>query len=226
MSVTSPVSPPVRPAGTRRGASRFGYRAGGGLVAAACIGAVAWVVFAFFGLTNQVNGFQRMTVPGTATIHVARAATRVLYFEGPRAAPPSGRLSIQVTGPAGNPVAVSPYHADLRYDVPGESGPVGKAIASFQAAAAGDYQISAGPGTSAGGRVAIGGDVLWDVVPHIAGAAAVFLAGVAAGGALIIVTAVRRSGPRREQGYAITAGSHARDQRPQRCGRPASTELR
>jgi hypothetical protein len=196
MSVTSPVSPPVRPAGPRRGASRFGYWAGGGLVVAACIGAAAWVVFAFFGLTNQVNGFQRMTVPGTATVHVVRAATRVLYFEGPRAAPPSGRLSIQVTGPAGDPVAVSAYHGDLRYDVPGESGRVGKSIASFQAAAAGDYQISAGPGTGAGWRVAVGGDVLWDVVPHIAGAAAVFLVGMAAGGALIIVTAVRRSGPR------------------------------
>lgn len=122
MSATSPVPPPAGPAGTRRGASRLGYWAGGGLVAAGCIGAAAWV--------------------------------------------------------------------------PGESGRVGKAIASFQAAAAGDYHISAGPGTGAGGTVAIGGDVLWDVVPHIAGAAAVFLAGAAAGGALIIVTAVRRSGRR------------------------------
>lgn len=188
MSVTSPVPSPVRPASPRRGVSRLGYWVGGGLVAAACIGAVAWAVFALFGLTNQ-----RMAVPGTATVHVAQAATRVLYFEGPRTAPPSGQLSIQVTGPEGHPVAVSPYHGDLRYDVPGESGRVGKAVVSFQAAAAGDYQISAGLGTGAGGTIAIGGDVLWDVVPHIAGAAAVFLVGVAAGGALIIVTAVRRS---------------------------------
>ena len=196
MSVTSPVPPAVGPAGIRRGASRLGYWAGGGLVAAGCIGAAAWVVLAFFGLTNQVNGFQRQTVPGTATVRVARAATRVLYFEGTRTAPPSGQLSIQVTGPAGNQVVVSAYHGDLRYDVPGEPGRVGKTIASFQAAAAGDDHISAGPGTGAGGTVAIGGDVRWDVVPHIAGAAAVFLAGAAAGGALIIVTAVRRSGRR------------------------------
>ena len=134
-----------------------------------------------------------MTVPGTATVHVAQAAARVLYFEGPRTAP-SGQLGIQVTGPAGNPMMVSAYHGDLRYDVPGESGRVGTAIASFQVAAAGDYQISAGPGTGAAGTIAIGGDVLWDAVPHIAGAAAVFLAGVAAGGTLIIVTAVRQSG--------------------------------
>ena len=68
-------------------------------MAAACIGAVAWVVLAFFSLANQVNGFQRMTVPGTATVHVAQVGTRVLYFEGPRTGAPSGQLGIQVTGP-------------------------------------------------------------------------------------------------------------------------------
>ena len=73
-------------------------------MAAACIGAVAWVVLAFFSLANQVNGFQRMTVPGTATVHVAQVGTRVLYFEGPRTGAPSGQLGIQVTGPGGNPV--------------------------------------------------------------------------------------------------------------------------
>ena len=67
---------------------------------------------------------------------------------------------------------------------------MGKAIASFEAAAAGDDDIIAGPGTGAGGTVAVGGDVLWDVVLTSLGAV-VFLAGAAAGGALIIVTAVR-----------------------------------
>jgi hypothetical protein len=66
MPVTSPVSPPVHAAGSRRRASRLGYWIGGGLAGAACIGAAAWVVLAFLGLMNQVNGFQRMTVPGTA----------------------------------------------------------------------------------------------------------------------------------------------------------------
>jgi hypothetical protein len=28
-----------------------------------------------------VNSFQRMTVPGTAVVHVAQPATRVLYYE-------------------------------------------------------------------------------------------------------------------------------------------------
>lgn len=147
---------------------------------------------------NQVNGFQRMTVPGTATVQVTQPATRVLYLEGPRAAAPAGQLGIRVTGPAGSAVAVAAYHGDLRYDVPGESGRVGKAIASFRAAAAGDYRISAGTATAGtGGTLAVGDDVMWDVVPHIAGAAAVFLVGVGAGLTLIIITGVRRSAAHR-----------------------------
>src|SRR5690348_13955271 len=81
MSVTSPVPAAVRPAGTSPGPSRLGYWVGGGLAVAAVLGAAVWVVLAFFGLMNQVNGFQRMTVPGTATVQVTQAATRVLYFE-------------------------------------------------------------------------------------------------------------------------------------------------
>ena len=44
--------------------TRLSYWAGRGLAAAVCIGAVAWVVPAFLSLMNQVNGFQKMTVPG------------------------------------------------------------------------------------------------------------------------------------------------------------------
>jgi hypothetical protein len=198
MSVTSPVPPAVRPAGTSPGPSRLGYWIGGGLAAAAFLGAAVWVVLAFFGFMNQVNGFQRMTVPGTATVQVTQAATRVLYFEGPRTAAPVGQLGIRVTGPGGNAVPVAAYRGDLRYDVPGESGQVGKAIASFHAAAAGDYRISADTATTGtAGTLAVGDDVMWNVAPHIAGAAAVFLIGVGAGLTLIIITGARRSAARR-----------------------------
>lgn len=190
MSVVSLVPPPVRPAGTRQRASRLGYWIGGALVAAAFIGAAAWVVLAF---VNQVNGFQRMTVPGTATVQVAQPGTRVVYHESTRAASPPGQLVIRVTGPAGEPVTVSAYHGDMRYDVPGVAGRAGRAIASFQAVAAGNYRISADPGARGGGTLAIGGDVLWDVVLHFAGASAIFVLAGGAGLTLIITTAVRRS---------------------------------
>ena len=68
-------------------------------------------------------------------------------------------------------MVVSAYRDDMRYDVPDESGRVEKAIASFQAAGTGDCRIGAGPGAHTRGMVAIGGDVLWAAVPHIAVAA-------------------------------------------------------
>jgi hypothetical protein len=89
--------------------ARLGYWVGGGLAAAVCSGAVAWVVLAFLSLMNQVNGFQRMTAPNARR------------------------------------------------------------------------------------TIAVGGDVLWDVVPHLADVAAVFLADAGAGCGLTIVTAARRS---------------------------------
>src|SRR5438045_5960050 len=87
VSVILPVPPSGRPAGACRRASRPGYWAGGGLVAARI---------------------------GVATARVAQAATRVLYSGGPRAAAPPGWLGTGVTGPAGNPVAVSAWRGDLR----------------------------------------------------------------------------------------------------------------
>lgn len=80
-------SPPVR----RRRASRHGCWIGGGVVAAACLGAAAWVAPPFLGLMNQVKGFEQMTVPGAVTVHVPRPGIRVLYVEGPRTAGRAGK---------------------------------------------------------------------------------------------------------------------------------------
>ncbi len=198
MSITSPARPPVRPAGTPHRPSSLGYWIGGVLIAGACIGAALWAVLAFFGYIDQVNSFQRMTVPGTAIVHVTQPATRVLYYESTGPAPSLAQLGLHVTGPAGNAVTVTPYSGDLRYDVP----PVnptrtGKAIASFEATVLGNYTISASSRHRHQWDDRIGSDLLWDAAPHIIGIIAVFLAGTGAGLTLIIITAVRRSSARR-----------------------------
>ena len=86
-------SPPVR----RRRASRHGCWIGGVVVAAACLGAAAWVAPPFLGLMNQVKGFEQMTVPGAVTVHVPRPGIRVLYVEGPRTAGRAGKAVAWVT---------------------------------------------------------------------------------------------------------------------------------
>jgi hypothetical protein len=197
MSIISPAPQPVRPAGTPHRPSSLGYWIGGALIAAACIGAAIWAVLAFVGYTNQVNSFQRMTVPGTATVHLTQPATRVLYYESQGPAPSLAQLGVHVTGPAGGAVTVTPYSGDLRYDVPPVNPTrVGKAIASFDATTPGNYTISGSKATRTGGMIAIGSDLLWDAAPHIIGIIAVFLVGVGAGLTLIIITAVRRSSAR------------------------------
>ena len=198
MSITSPARPLVRPAGRQHGPSSLGYWIGGGLIAAAVVGAAIWAVLTYFGYLNEVDSFQRMTAPGTATIHVTQSATRVLYYEGPGPAPSAGQLGIHVTGPTGNAVKVIPYTTELLYHTPLVNPTrTGTAIASFDATTPGNYRINAGPTTNTGGTIAIGGDLLWDSAPHVAGFVAVFLVGTGAGLTLIIVTAVRRSSARR-----------------------------
>jgi hypothetical protein len=194
MSLTSTAPTPVRLATTPRRASPVGYWIGGALMAAACVAAALWAVVAFFGYANQVNNMQRMTVPGTATIHLTQSETRVLYYEGSGPAPALGQLGIHVTGPAGNAVTVRSYPWDLRYDVPLiKPTRAGRAIASFDATNPGDYRISASNPAVTGGTIALGGDLLRDAVPQIAGIVAVLLVGAGAGLALIVITAVRRN---------------------------------
>jgi hypothetical protein len=166
-------------------------------MAAAVIGAAIWAVLTYLGYLNQVDGFQRMTAPGTATVHLTQPATRVLYYESPGPVPSSGQLGIHVTGPAGNAVKVSPYTTELIYHAPLVNPTrTGTAIASFDATTPGYYRINVGAAAGTGGTIAIGGDILWDAAPHVAGTIAVFLVGVGAGLTLIIVTAVRRSSAR------------------------------
>jgi hypothetical protein len=87
-------------------------------MAAAVVGAAIWAVLTYLGYLNQVNGFQRMTAPGTATVHVTQPATRVLYYESPGPAPSLGHLGIHMTGPAGDAVRVIPHTTELIYHAP------------------------------------------------------------------------------------------------------------
>jgi hypothetical protein len=180
----------IRPAPSTRG-----YWIGGLLTAAAIIGAISWVVVAFFAYQQQIDGYLRMTVPGVAAVQVSDTSTRVLYFEGVRGAmtPTTSELGLTVTDPVGVPVAVSPYGGDLRYDVPGDSSRVGRAVAQFHPDQVGTYQVGSAPTAGVVGTLAVGADAVRDIGLHVLGAGALFLLVGGAGVAVLIVTAVRRS---------------------------------
>lgn len=200
MTVTAPpgavLTPPaetIRPRPSTRG-----YWIGGLLTAAAVIGAVIWVVVAFFEYQQQVDRFPRMTVPGVATVQVTDTSTRVLYYENTRGTttPSFSQLAVTVTDSSGAPVTVGGYSGDLRYDVPGENGRVGRAVAEFHPNQPGIYQVRS-TATDVTGTLAVGSDILWDIAPHAIGAAALFLLGGATGVTVLIVTGVRRANARR-----------------------------
>jgi hypothetical protein len=167
------------------------------LTAAAVIGAVIWVVVAFFEYQQQVDRFPRMTVPGVATVQVSDTSTRVLYYENVRGTttPTLAELAVTVTDTSGAAVAVASYTGDLRYDVPGENGRVGRAVAEFHPNVPGTYQIRSAA-TAVTGTLAVGSDIVWDIAPHAIGAAALFLLGGAAGITVLIVTGLRRNARR------------------------------
>ncbi len=200
MTVIGPPGTVLPPsAAARPRPSARGYWLGGLLTAAAVIGAVIWVVVAFFGYQQQIDRYPRTTVPGAATVQVADTSTRVLYYENSRGTttPSLSQLGLSVTGPAGTIVAVTPYTGDLRYDVPGDASRVGRAVAEFHPSQAGVYQVKSTPATGTTGTLAVGGDIVWDIVPHAIGAGMLFLLGGSAGVTILIVTAVRRSNARR-----------------------------
>lgn len=178
------------------GPSVAGFWFGGSLAGIGVVGAIVWVALGWLGLMHHVDTFPRMSVPGATTVHLNADTEQVLYTEHRRGAADITATDIRVTGPSGQSIPVRSYTHDLRYDVPGDAGRVGRAVATFRSTAAGGYTVSVSVSAPAG-TVAIGDDIVWDAVPHVIGAGALFLVGVGAGTALIGVTAVRRGRARR-----------------------------
>jgi len=189
--ITATASPRSTQPQEGRTPSAAGYWTGCVFIAAGLIGAIVWAALGWLGLMHHVDGFQRTAVPGTATVRVNTTATRVLYFEAARHIPAFSASDVIVTGPDDSNVPVVSYPRDLRYDVPGDSGRVGSAVASFRPTVPGSYHITVSGGSV--GTLALGDDVVWNAVPHVIGAGAVFLIGVGLGVTLIVTTAIRRS---------------------------------
>jgi hypothetical protein len=198
MSLTTPHPTPTDALASPRTPSARRYWIGAGLVAAGFGGALMWGLIAFFALVHHVDGYQRMSVPGVAIVQVDQLDTRVLYYEVPQRmqgllSTPASQLGIRVTDPNGAAVPVRTYWLDLRYDVPGSADRVGRAVAAFDPKVMGDYRISVEGSTWTGATLAVGDEVQWRMLPHLLGAAAVFLIGSGTGVTLIVVTGMRRS---------------------------------
>jgi hypothetical protein len=151
--------------------------------------AFLWGAIGIHTTQDRINGFARVAVPGATIVSVTDPGTMVIYHESPaevaRSAEPTAngrpatrwdpgartivtvsypadaptwqQLGLSVTGPGGVAVPVATYRSSTRYDL--EPGRAGRAVATFQATAAGPYRVSATRGTEAGATLAVGQDI-------------------------------------------------------------------
>jgi len=173
--------------------SRAGYWIGGGLIAAAVIGATLWAVLSFMATAGTVDDFVRAPAPGMARAEL-EARKYIVYLEGPGVGrdfvPPVEFHVIDPSGPRVLPVAG--YSASLTYSMGGHSG---RAQGTVTPPRAGTYELRAATTAdpSAGFAVALGDSIAGRIVRTILGAFAIGGVLLAAGIALVVTTRVRRA---------------------------------
>jgi hypothetical protein len=170
----------------------FGVAAG--VAVAGIVIAIIVFVAAINGLVDQVNDFQRVTLPGSDTVTLESAGGYTIYHEFDGASSDSGfapGVSVTIAGPDGEPVEVKTYDATVTYSWGGHEG---IAVYSFTVDQPGDYTVSAEGET---GQVAIGRGIGSSLVGGIVGSLALGIGASLAGGIIAIVVGIKRGRNRR-----------------------------
>jgi Protein of unknown function (DUF2510) len=185
------------------------------VVGAMLVASVVWLVVGFiFGLSSmsrQVDGFQRVPVPGQGELTFTEPGTYVLYYEGAGASEgsmPAFSASIVSTG-GDTEVQLDDYRGELTYDFSGHSG---RAVASFPIDNPGKFllrtesEVAGIQANAAVGRSIAGGVVRTILLPLV-GAGILFLGGTA----LAVIVAIRRNRARRRYASSTMPGGRVSD---------------
>jgi Protein of unknown function (DUF2510) len=183
---------PLRPA-------RFWYWVAGALAVAAVLWFALGLFLGFRSVNRQVEGFQRVPIPGQAEVSFDEPGGYTLYYEGlgasdEQATIPSFNVSLVPVG-GGQEVSIRDYGGSATYDFAGHSG---RALGTFRIEELGRFQLQTeGEPRGAEANVAVGPSVgpaiLRTVILTIAGTLILLLAGAV----LAVVVAVRRNRARR-----------------------------
>jgi hypothetical protein len=170
--------------------SRLGYVIGGALAAVGVIAAVAWFVVSLARLGDDIDRFERVSIPGEGTVQLD-AREYVLYYEGSNAEQFVPRFRIQIVDAQTRaPLEIEPYSGSLTYSLSGHEGSAQGTVTPPQA---GSYAVRTDGEAAIGANVAFGRSIAWPILWSILGAVAIGLVLFGSGVALLIVTAVRRS---------------------------------
>ena len=171
-----------------------------GVGAAFAAGAVVWLVLSLvLGLTSlgsEIDGFQRVPIPGTGEVTFAEPGSYVLYYEEGPSGENVGWFDVSLTpASGGGPVQLNEFKGSLTFDLSGHSG---RAIKTVHVDKPGKFLLQTEL-IDPGGRayVAVGrnfaGDIVRTVVLTVAGTAVLFFGGTA----IVVVVAIRRGRARR-----------------------------
>jgi hypothetical protein len=180
--------------GRASGPSRVWYWVAGAAVVASVVWLAAGLFFGIRGFSRQVEGFQRVPVPGQAEVRFDEPGGYTVYFEGlgaadEQAAIPSLHVSLApVSG--GEDVPVHPYGGSATYSVAGYSG---RAVGTFRIEAPGRFLIRT-QGDLEGGQanVAVGSSVAPTIFRTLGLTIPAVLVLLFGGAALAVVVAIRR----------------------------------
>jgi uncharacterized protein DUF2510 len=186
--------------GTRRvRPALFWYWVAGAAVVAAVVWFALSLVLGIRSINGQVEGFQRVPIPGQAEVSFAEPGGYTLYYEGWGAGDeqptiPSFSVSLASVGD-GEEVSIRDYGGSQTYDLGGHSG---RALATFRIEEPGRFLLRAeGEPQDVEANVAVGRSVgpgiFRTVIPAFAGSLILVLGGAV----LAVVVAVRRNRARR-----------------------------
>jgi hypothetical protein len=136
---------------------------------------------------QRIDTFARISVPGTVTMQVDEPGQQVVYYEGDRSVGLDDMV-VSVVEPLGSTVAIAPYEGELIYETTDLT--LGRAIASFDAAQIGDYEIEVtGIDT---GHVTVGESFSRLALPGVLAGLAIAGLSLVAGVALWLFSILRR----------------------------------
>lgn len=178
-----PAPPPMRPSG-------WWIVAGALVMVVGVVGAISVGVAGIVRMSNTVNQFQRVDVPGSGDLQLAAGRGYTVYFEYPDASSDGlpEEVRARLVDPAGQVVQMQKYGSQVTYQFGNHAGRAGF---SFQSGQAGTYHLTTlgGPGVT----LAVGGGLGSSIAGTILIAGLIGVIGFLVGLATILTAVIRRS---------------------------------
>jgi hypothetical protein len=152
------------------------------------IGGSVFGVMSYRDAQRHLDTFDRVAIPGAMTVDISTPTDRVVYVEDAQDVTYDD-LTITVTDPLGDPVAVDPYEGELVYETLDLT--QGHAVATFSADQTGPYEVQViGPPT---GELTVGDSFAREVLPAVLTSIVIALASLVSALTLAVITFARRA---------------------------------